>query len=189
MNTVTCLSGALSFKDGPDLYLLLNSCLILHACQVNEGNLRKTPINKTTNAAARCVFAPREQSGVRRFTFDTLEQQLGPLQTPGYGHLLHAGQKAERDAVGILENTRSHTKYKHPPKCDRVCGQAERAIDPGSQVEGARVESWVEAHRCKGLLLLKQLTTNLLVSSTRNRCFRVVCDPGSEFTGFTELQV
>lgn len=66
--------------------------------------------DESKNTTAQCVFSLCEQSEIRYFTFDTFENQLGPLQTPGYGHLLHTEQKAER-CGWYIENTCSQTKY------------------------------------------------------------------------------
>lgn len=93
--------------------------------------------DKSKNTTAQCVFSPCEQSEIRYFTFDTFEDQLGPLQTPGDGHLLHTEQKAER-CGWYIENTCSQTKYNTTRS---VTMFVERQSDiPVSQVEGASVE-------------------------------------------------
>lgn len=145
--------------------------------KVNHWNLLKTPINKTKNTARAqqlSVFPPWEQSQICYFTFHAFENQLGPLQTPGDGHLLQTQQKTEQRGW-CVENVRCQTKHK---TSRRVSMFVERQSDiPVSQVERACVErasEAAEASNCKGLFLLQQLLTNLLVSSTQNRYYRAV---------------
>lgn len=124
------------FKYGLDSYLLLNSCLTFHACQVKKWNILKTPIIKTKITEAKTI---RQQLNAwivvlskksSYFTFDTFENQLGPLQTPGYGHLLQTGQKTQW-CVGYVENI-NQTK--------NVCGKVE-GYTGKSSVERAQQRS------------------------------------------------
>lgn len=124
--------------------------------------------DESKNTTAQCAFSPREPSEMRYFTFDTLEDQLGPLQTPGYGHLLHTEQKAER--VGIWK-TRADKLNITPPQVS-LCLWEGRAIYrkvKWKEPVWREPDKAAQASSCWGLLLLKQLTTNLLVSSTQKQ--------------------
>lgn len=118
---VTLLSGALSFKDGPDLYLLLNSCLILHACQVNTWNLLKTPINKTKNTATK---ARTQRLSVCFLPVSSQKSAISPLTHLKTSSALfrHQGMvisytrsRKQSDAVGILK-TRAAKLNITPPE-------------------------------------------------------------------------
>ena len=78
----------------------------------------------------------RQREDICCFTFDTFENQLGPLQAPGYGHLLQTDQKTE-GGVWDVENMCGQTKYNLR---QYVCGKARVIYRLVSQVGRASVE-------------------------------------------------